>query len=119
MEQQSRQNHKFVNKSVVNFKALILYSETNYKEGLNVGIEEKHLSLEFTWYEVLGEVLPAPNSSARTSLIKCAAGGFVATSYLRRPCVPFVHKDLIGTLAPCITGRKAALKSTKRGEELP
>ena len=117
MEQQSRQNHEFVNKSVVNFKALILYSETNYKEGLNVGRERN--SLEFTWYEVLGEVLPAPNSSARTSLIKCAAGGFVATSYLRRPCVPFVHKDLIGTLAPCITGRKAALKSTKRGEELP
>ena len=44
MEQQSRQNHEFVNKSVVNFKALILYSETNYKEGLNVGTERNILA---------------------------------------------------------------------------
>jgi len=45
------------------------------------------------------------------------SGGFIATGYLRRPRVPFVHKDLIGTLAPCVTGRKAALKSTKSGEK--
>ena len=45
------------------------------------------------------------------------SGGFIATGYLKRPRVPFIHKDLIGTLAPCVTGRKAALKSNKeRGE---
>ena len=44
MEQQSRQNQEFVNKSVVNFKAIILYSETNYKEGLNVGRERNILA---------------------------------------------------------------------------
>ena len=39
---------------------------------IKCGQREKHLTLEFTWYQVLSEVLPAVNSSARTFLIKCA-----------------------------------------------
>lgn len=48
--------------------------------------------------EVLSELLAPVNSSVGTLFSESGcADGFIATCYLRKPCVAFVHKNLIGT----------------------
>lgn len=59
---------------------------------------EKLLTLEPILCKVLDEILAAVSSSVGTLLSEGGcADGFIAICYLRKPCVPFVHKNLIGT----------------------